>query len=158
MKLKEGDIFEIKITDNILSYGQIVSTFKKKALTIIIFEGQYTERPEVIDIIKKDILLFANTLDAKFYHGDWIVFDNYKSNLSEIKLPYYKIGTGPVYVEDFYENKIRKANKEDTNELRYRDYVAPVRLESALKAYYKYLDWNEIFDELLYDKLILDFK
>jgi len=158
MKLKEGDLFEIKIADNIFSYGQIISTFKKKALTIVIFEGQYTERPNVNDIINEKILLFGNTFDAKFYHGDWIAFDNNKSNLSGIRLPYYKIGIDPIYVEDFYENKIRKANKDDINKLKYRDYIAPVRLESALKAYYKYLDWNEVFDELLYDKLVLDFR
>lgn len=154
MKLKEGDIFEIKIAEDVFVYGQIVSTFKKNTLSIVCYNGTYSRRPEVKNIINKDILLFGNTFDAKFYHGDWTVFSNEKSNLTKIKMPYYKIGTESIYVEDFFENRIRKANKEDLNRLGYRNYVAPIRFESALKAYYKYIDWKDTYDELLYSNIV----
>ncbi|MDM1407520.1 hypothetical protein [Myroides sp. DF42-4-2] len=156
MKLKEGDLFEIKIAEDVLVYGQIVSTFKKKAFSIVCFVGTYDRRPEVKDIINKEVLLFGNTFDAKFYHGDWVVFTNEKSNLPRIKMPYYKIGTDSIYVEDFFENRIRKASKEDINRLRYRNYIAPIRFESALKAYYNYIDWDNLYDDLLYNNLIID--
>lgn len=155
MRLKEGDLFEIKIAECVLVYGQIVSTFKKNAISIICFAGTYDRRPEVEEIINKEILLFGNTFDAKFYHGDWVVFANEKSKLIEVKMPYYKIGTDSIYVEDFFENRIRRASKEDLNLLRYRNYIAPIRFESALKAYYKYIDWADVYDELLYSKILI---
>lgn len=154
MRIKEGDIFEIKVNENDKSYGQIISTFKKKAISIVIYEGLYTERPNISEIISKKILFFGNTFDAKFYHRDWVVFDNDKSKLTEIKMPYYKIGIEPVYIEDFLENKIRIANSKEVEQLRYRDYIAPIRFESALKAYYEYIDWDKIYDELLYEKQV----
>lgn len=155
MKLKEGDLFEIRIAENVFVYGQIVSIFKKKAISIVCFTGTYDRRPAVEEIINKEVLLFGNTFDAKLYHGDWVIFSNEKSNLTSIKMPYYKIGTDLIYVEDFFENKIRRASKDEINKLRYRNYVAPIRFESALKAYYKYIDWVDIYDELLYSNMLI---
>lgn len=154
MKLKVGDIFEFSINEKSKSYGQIVSLFKKDALTIIVFEGQYRSRPDIEELLNDNILLFGNTFDAKFYHKHWIVIGNETSNLTSIKFPYYKIGSEPVYIEDFLENKLRKASANEQNILNYRSYIAPVRFETALKAYYKIVEWREDFDELMYSNVI----
>lgn len=154
MKLNIGDIFEFSINENTKSYGQIVSTFKKDTISIIIFEGLYKSRPKIQELLEDNILLFGNTFDAKLYHKHWVVIENEKSNLEGIKLPYYKIGTEPVYIEDFFQNRIRKASSIEDNKLYYRSYVAPIRFESALKAYYKVLVWDDSYEELLYSNLI----
>lgn len=153
MNLKVGDIFEFSINEKSKSYGQIVSLFKKDALTIIVFEGQYRSRPDIEELLNDNILLFGNTFDAKFYHKHWIVIGNETSNLTSIKFPYYKIGSEPVYIEDFLENKLRKASANEQNILNYRSYIAPVRFETALKAYYKIVEWREEFDELMYSNV-----
>jgi len=153
MKLKAGDIFEFSINENSKSYGQIVSVFKKDTLSIIIFEGQYRSRPDIEELLQDNILLFGNTFDAKLHHNHWIVIGNETSNLSSVKLPYYKIGTGPIYVEDFFENKLRKTKDNEESILTYRSYVAPVRFETALKAFYKVVEWREEFEELLYSNV-----
>jgi hypothetical protein len=154
MKLQSGDIFEFSINDRSTCYGQIISTFKKDTIAIIVFEGLYKSRPDIEELLEDNILLFGNTFDAKFYHKNWIVIANEKSNLNNIKLPYYKIGTDPVYIEDFFENRIRKANANEEENIYYRSYVAPIRFETALKAYYKIVEWNDAFDDLLYSNIL----
>lgn len=154
MKLKVGDIFEFSINENSKSYGQIVSVFKKDALSIIVFEGQYRSRPDIEELLQDNILLFGNTFDAKFHHNHWMIIGNETSNLSSIKLPYYKIGTEPIYIEDFFEKKLREAKGNEESILNYRSYIAPVRFETALKAFYKVVEWREEFDELLYSNVL----
>lgn len=158
MKLKRGDIFEFSINDNTTCYGQIIDTSKKNAITVIIFEGLYKSRPEISELLKDKILFFGNTFDAKFYHNHWIVFNNSTTNIKEIKLPYYKIGIEPIFIEDFFENKLRIIKNYEENILFYRSYVAPVRFESALKAYYKILNWDDSYNELLYSNLLKGIK
>jgi hypothetical protein len=154
MKLKEGDIFEFSINDNSKSYGQIISTQKKDALTVLVFEGLYRSRPQISELLEDKILFFGNTFDAKFFHKHWVVIENVKSNIEKIQLPYFKLGTDPIYIEDFFGKKIRKLKPHEEKFFFYRSYVAPVRFESALKAYYKVLEWNESYDELLYSNLL----
>lgn len=154
MKLKKGDIFEFAISESSKCYGQIIDLHKKDAFTIIIFEGLYRSRPDKQEVLSDKVLFFGNTFDAKFYHKDWIVVDNETSNLKNIKLPYYKVGTDPVYIQDFFDNKIRKATAEEENILDYKTYDAPVGFELAMKAYYKILEWNEAYEELLYKNVL----
>lgn len=154
MKLKEGDIFEFSISDSSKCYGQIVSTFKKDSYAIIVFEGLYRSKPDKQEILNDKILFFGNTFDAKFYHKDWEVIDSEISNLKNVKLPYYKIGTDPVYIENFFEKRIRKATVDEEDILNYRSYIAPVRFESAMKAHYTLLEWNDVYNEMLYTNVL----
>ncbi len=154
MKLKVGDIFEIKINDNNTAYGQIVNIPNKESITIIVFKSLYLKRPTIDIILRDNILLLGNTFDAKLYHKHWVVIDNDQSTLSELEFPYYKIGTKPVFIENFEGSRIREASKKEEESLVYRPYVAPVRFELALKAYYKSLEWKDDYDNLLYSKVI----
>ena len=113
MKLNIGDIFEFSINDTNLSYGQIIEIPNKKSITIVVFEGQYLQRPLLEEIVNDKVLLIGNTFDAKLHHGHWSIIGNYQENLDAMALPYYKIGTEPVYVEDFKGNKVRRATKEE---------------------------------------------
>lgn len=155
MKFKKGDIFEFAINENNKSYGQIINLFKKDAITIVIFEGQYKSRPDLEELLEDNILFFGNTFDAKLYHKYWVIVANETSNIDNIKLPYYKIDVDPVYIEDFYEKRIRQATAYEEEQLYYKAYIAPVRFETALKAYYKQIEWNnECFDKILYSSLL----
>lgn len=154
MKLKVGDVFELKINDNNTAYGLIVNIADKQSLTILDFKSLYLQRPYIATIIRDQILFFGNTFDAKFYHKHWIVIGNDKSLMTDIELPYYKIGIESVFIEDFYGNRIRPASKKEEGKLIYRPHVAPVRFELAVKAYYKSLEWKPDYNSLLYSKVI----
>src|SRR5690606_21506254 len=111
--------------------------------------------PDPAEVVKEEILFLANTFDAKFYHKHWIIYDNYTSNLNGIIYPIYKLGTeeSGFQYEDFFGNllvadavplNISKSN------VRYRKFVAPVRVENAVKAFYKISEWTDDYEELLY--------
>lgn len=164
MKLKEGDLFSISIKDKGFGLGQIIKIPNKETLSVIIYEELFenfdgNKIGEIV--INCNPLFFGNTFDAKFYHRHWIVLDNNKVNLTSIKLPYYKIGSFPLYVEDFYEKRVKRASREEKEKLIFRKYVAPVRLENALLAYHGLKEWkDDLFNPLLYsynissDKLV----
>ncbi|ALM50534.1 hypothetical protein AMR72_17575 [Flavobacterium psychrophilum] len=154
MEYKKGDIFEFSINQSTKSYGQIIDTAKKSTITIIVFEGLYSSRPEIKELLNDNILFFGNTFDGKLFNKHWIVFDNFIDNIKNVKLPYYKIGLEDLYVEDFFENKLRKINKNEEDVLLYKSYIAPVRFELALKAYYKILTWDNDYDKLLYSNVL----
>jgi hypothetical protein len=159
-KLKEGDIFRMQISEASSAIGQIVSTAQKGSLTIIVFEGLYEANvmPSPAEVTKDDILFFANTFDAKFYHKHWIVMGNYTANLGSIKLPIYKLGTeDALRYEDFFMKPIANESLpsiSERNKVDYRNYIAPVRVENAVKGFYKLLDWSEDYDKLLYKNLV----
>ncbi len=152
MKLLIGDIFEFRVNENNLAFGQIVNFPNNESLAIVIFKGLYLRRPLKKELIEDEILFFGITFDAKLYHKHWQIIGNDPTNLNDFELPFYKIGTGKVFVEDFYGNRIRKASKEEEEILIHKSYVAPVRFELALKAYYKSLEWKDEYNELLYSK------
>lgn len=154
MKLNVGDVFEININENNTAYGQIVNIPNKESLTLIVFKSLYTRRPSIHDIVKDKILLLGNTFDAKFYHKHWAVIGNEQASISDLRLPYYKIGLNPVFIEDFNGKRVREASTKEQELLIYRPFVAPVRFELVIKAYYKSLEWKNDYDSLLYSTVI----
>jgi len=158
MKLKEGDIFKLRVSDASIAVGQIL-TISRESLTVIVFEGLYDKdaTPDVSKLVQGEILLLANTFDAKFYHRHWVVFGNYPANLDTIKLPIYKLGTDDeLRYEDFFQQPISASSLPvgQKGRVGYRNYVAPVRVEKAVRAFYKLTEWNDDYDKLLYQKLV----
>jgi len=154
MKLKEGDIFSITVGDKGFGLGQVVKIPNKESLSVVIYKELFNSLKKVnlSEILKNCTpLFFGNTFDAKFYHKHWVILGNDKLNLELIILPYYKIGSFPVYIEDFDEKRIKRASKEEEEELIFRKYIAPVRLENALLAHHGLKEWkDDLFNPLLY--------
>ena len=154
MKLKEGDIFSISVGDKGYGIGQIVKIPNKESLSIVIYKELLSnlDKVELSKIVKNSTpLFFGNTFDAKFYHKHWKILGNDKTSLDRLKLPYYKIGSFLMYVEDFDKKKVKRASKQEKKKLMVRKYVAPVRLENALLAHYGLKKWeDELFNPLLY--------
>lgn len=154
MKLKEGDIFSIKVGEKGICLGQIVKIPNKESLSVVLYEELIddVEEEKLSEILENCTpLLFGNTFDAKFYHKHWQVIGNDKSKSDTLKLPYYKIGSFPIYVEDFDEKRVKIASREEKKRLVFRKYVAPVRLENALLAHHGLKEWeDDLFNPLLY--------
>lgn len=158
MKLKEGDVFSILLTEDLFGFGQIVKIPNKNNFIIAVFD--YTSNTVDIDlkkIIDSKLIFLGYTLDAKLYHKHWVIIGNTSSNLSEVKLPYFKLGTPPgdVYITNYKGEIVRDANKQEFEELIYQTVVAPVRFENALKAYFKLQEWkDEDYNKLLYSHVL----
>ena len=158
IKLQKGDIFKISIISGDYVVGQIIYK-DKNSLTVVIFEKIYKENEpfSANEINNITPVLFANTFDAKLYHGNWVIVGNSLENLPDIKLPIYKLGTDDqVRVEDFYGKTIMMTSdiSKLVHGIPYRNFVAPIRVENAIKGYLKLIPWNKDYDDLLYKNIV----
>lgn len=154
MKLKTGDIFTIPIDDSRISIGQIINKPNKDSLIIVVYDVILDKNviPTLKDLCNNDILLLGHTLDAKLYHKHWVIIGNYSDNINKIYLPYYKLGTPPkdIYIVNFKGESLRRATASEFNALNYQSIVAPIRYENAVKAHFNLLDWDDVYNNLLY--------
>jgi Immunity protein 26 len=161
MKLKVGDIFTIPVSDEKTGFGQIINIPNKNNFIIAVFEKVYTgkEWPGLDEIITDRILFLGYTMDAKLYHEHWKIIGNDSSNVSKVKLPYFKLGTPPdMQIINYKGDRLRKASKDEFNSIDYKTVLAPVEYEIALKAHHKLEEWEEGFNELLYEKALESIK
>jgi len=95
MRLKAGDVFEMKLIDGRLGYGVIIES--KIIQYIIVLQGLHDQRPG-LDVLVADSIAFAGwTSDAMIYHGDWeIVFRGYPMR-ADIPFPNWKVRIGEGY-------------------------------------------------------------
>jgi hypothetical protein len=146
-RLAAGDVFKIKIKDNIYSYGQIID--KKHDLYVIydIFSG---EEEDLQEVIKRPIMFIVGCFDSKLKRGDWTILGNCEVS-KDIVIPQFKTETLEGFEIINYKGEIiRKANKEEEKLLNYREDISPALLEDAIKARYGIEEWDEEFDSLIY--------
>lgn len=157
-KLKIGDIFTIPISLDRAGFGQVIKMPVSSGVFIMaVFKQVYSDKnwPTLDEIIEDEVLFLGYTMDALLYHKYWKIIGNKVSNLNKIKLPYYKLGTPPdMQIVDYKGDRVRKATKREFEYLEYETSVAPIRYENALKAFYKLADWDEDYDELLYERTL----
>lgn len=157
MKLRPGDIFTIPVDEEKTGFGQIINIPNKNNFLIVVFERVYSGRewPSLKEIIQDRVLFLGYTMDALLYHKEWRIIGNDSSNLSKIKLPYFKLGTAPdMNIVTFKGDVVRRASKEEYDNLEYETVIAPVRYENALKAYHKLDEWKEDYDKLFYERTL----
>lgn len=154
MKINEGDIFLITISEKLKVVGQIIyNEVGPNPLFVALYRSVIdNERLINLDeILDSEIIFLTNTLDAKLWNGDWKIIDNREPNSLRIPLPYFKYGTGDnTFIENYRGNKRRRATKEEDEILDYRFSVAPKRVENAIKAYFNYMPWEKKFDKLTF--------
>ncbi|MBA3829295.1 MAG: hypothetical protein H0X33_10190 [Taibaiella sp.] len=155
IKLKVGDVFAIELNMGEYGFGQIVAFPRHKYVFIIcIFKRRNMGISELNleEICNSEILFLGYTSDAKLYHNDWVIIGNYTSNISAIKLPYYKLGSPPdSYIVDYKGERLLKIDEEVFNALRFETEVGPSRFENALKSFYGLQDWKEDYNVILYE-------
>ncbi len=153
----KGDIFKINLQDDFCGYGQIVETLGENSIAVVFFKGlcKIDDDYQLKNIIADEILFFHNTFDAFLKNGRWVVVDNHVENLKNILLPYYIIGAPPdTIVEDFYENYIRQATKEDMKKIDFKGYVAPINLVEAFLDYHNLIKSDDDYNDLFYQRVI----
>jgi len=153
-RVKLGDVFLIPLDQGRNCLGQIAGDWKGE-LYAVVFDKVVNEDATVSEVDGAAIQFAALTLDAKLHHGDWRIIGNRQDNLSAVPQPWFKVSQdGQVYIEARDRSFTRKATPAEDAMLRLRTVVAPVRLETALKAMHGIGNWQSRFDELRADYAI----
>jgi hypothetical protein len=155
IRTKIGDLFSVPLDGRKAGLG-IVASMWNSELYLILFKEVFEADaiPKNLDIKSLQPFIASSSLDAKIWHGHWPIIANSK-NLEWVIQPTYKIKEPIGWVAESFDRKQRMRISDELAEgLKYRKCVAPVRLEKALKAHNGYVEWNPIYDELLYSTVL----
>ncbi|WKZ75448.1 MAG: Imm26 family immunity protein [Vicingaceae bacterium] len=155
--LNIGDVFTIPLGNNQFGFGQVVTPYDKRSggfmIAIFNYKSDDLSTVAINEICLKEIIFLGFTFDAKIYHKDWTLIGNYTTNIENIIMPYYRLGTPPedIYMVNHKGECIKKIDEKTFHKLNYKIEIAPMRYENALKAYYGLQEWKEDdYDKLLY--------
>jgi len=158
MKIKEGDVFTILVSENLTGFGQIVKIPSKNNFVIAVFKylKERNKIPEIKEVVNTSPLLLGFTTDAKLYHRHWEIIGNHPSNLEGIRMPYFKLGTPPgdSYITNYKGERVRQISTEEYSKLDFKWSRSPIGFEKALKAFHNFGEWGEDYDRLLYEKTL----
>lgn len=149
IRVKTGDIFQIPITDIEFCFGQVVVN-NKGVLRVITFDRLHNhgDHPTAEQLLKSKIVLLTDTMDAKIWNGDWKVYLNAPIIDTDLPRPNFKVGLDPVFITNYFGQKLRIATKQEEVFYDHKFSVAPIRVQNAMKAYFKFADWDADFDKL----------
>jgi hypothetical protein len=146
-------VFTVPVVDAHAGIGQVVGKYLKDAYYLAIFERLVptAEAPKLIDqALRSRVLFLALSFDAKVNAGHWAVIGN-RPVSQDVPLPAYKESVGAsarVDVVDFSGERRRPASETEAERLPNRTFVAPVRLEKALRAKAGIEPWHEEYTGL----------
>ena len=125
-------------------------------LYVVVFAGAVARNTkQSITIHQRSIEFAALIFDAKIWHAHWPVVANVQELPPAIPYPVYKLETPTgTIVQSFDRSTEKVATEEEIERLPYRTYIAPIRLEKAVKARHGVGDWDDSYDELLAEYLL----
>lgn len=151
-KFGVGDVFTVVIDEDRVGFGQIVGTYGADAFYIAIFDAVGSD-PSSIDLeqaVRQRVLFLALSFDAKLVAGHWKIIGR-RPVQDGMPLPAFKEAVGGperIDVVDFSGTRRRPASAAEVDLLPNRKFVAPVRLERALRAKHGLEPWTEAYTEL----------
>ena len=147
-----GDVFLIPIDDGRNGVGQVVANWKGE-LYIAVYDLALSD--PIVDariVLGQTPLFVALSLDAKLWHGHWPIIGNVHESVSRIPQPVFKVFVeGVTYVESRDRSLLRPASRDEAEGLRFRNVVAPVRLQNALNAHFGLGEWLSQYDDLRFE-------
>lgn len=151
VKAKSGDIFLVPIDSIEAAVGVVVDAGGNGELYVVIFAGSVAlDTKQSIAINQRPIEFAALIFDAKIWHADWPVVANVQELPPTIPYPVYKLESpSGTIVQSFDRTTENVATEYEIERLPYRKYIAPIRLEKAVKASHGVGDWDDSYDELL---------
>ena len=143
MKVKLGDIFSIKLPEEVDLYlGQVIYV-KSKKISLVVFDCSNLE-----DLREETkIILFANTFDVYFQNEKWLIVTNLEP--INFSFPNYKIETNKgLKKTDFHGNITIELLPHEAVNYDFKMDVSPIVVEKALRAYGGYIPAEERFNSL----------
>jgi hypothetical protein len=152
VKVSVGDVFAVPVSGEEVGLGLVCGDWNGE-LYLVLFDGLiHQTEAQAESVWTATPLLAALSLNAKLYHGDWLIIGRLPDAVARIPQPVFKVGVGGrPYVESRDRLVTRPATAEEAEELRYRTVVAPVRLEKALQAFHGFGEWLPHYDDLKAD-------
>ncbi len=151
-KALEGVVFTIPLSDGKFGVGQIIFD-NDLELYAVLFDAMFDTPPTDPAIVEDLRPLFASlTLDALLKNKRWQIIGKNMENLPRMALPVFKLGTDRrITAESLDYCKTKPISRSDAETLRYRTFVAPIRLQNALKAHFGFAESESRYAELSYD-------
>lgn len=152
IQISQGDVFVMPLGEGVMGLGQVVDVLDAELYLVAYGEVWHDDSPpEAKEVIRLTPVFATLSLDAKLWNGDWTIIGNIVENLSAIQRPLFKIRQGgSVLVESHDGSKSRAAIGPEEEMLRYRKTVAPIRLQKAVQAHNRMIEWNDLFEEMKY--------
>jgi hypothetical protein len=149
IKPKVGDFFFIPINDERNAVGQIVAQYLAGYYLAVFdteVDGHFIDAKRLREA---SILFLVLSFDALFLNGMWPLDGNGELPAS-IPFPAYvtAVGQGKHVTEDYSGTMRRASSVEEVAQLRNRKFVAPIRIEKAVKAYFGAGLWEESYSAL----------
>ncbi len=151
-RLQLGDVFTIPLDEARVGFGQVVAKYHDEGYYFAIFDHAYgrSALPAIHDVVSGPIAFLALSFDGKVYAGQWQVIGSAPVR-KDLPLPAYKESVGTpdqIDVVDYSGQRRRRAAARELDVLPNRKFVAPVRLEKALRARHGLEPWSERYDDL----------
>lgn len=151
-----GTVFLLPARDGRAAIGQIVAAFDESARYLAVFDEIVDPSVEVplVDwerAISGPVLLLGLSFTNKIKSGSWPVIGEGPVS-DRISMPVYKeaVGRGDlVYAVDYSGRHRRRATPSEAARLPYREIVASVRFENALRAKLGLDEWVAEYDRLV---------
>ena len=158
--LNAGDVFSIPIDDSRVGVGQVVAAYTevgmRDAYYLAIFDSIAPD-PASIDVVQAlqaRVIFLALSFDAKLHAGHWSLVGN-RPVAEDMPLPAWRevfTTEGRVDVVDYSGRRRRLAQDSEAELLQDITFVAPARLEKALRAKLGLEPWQERYTELAPDE------
>jgi len=154
-RVKVGDVFMMTVTNERVSFGQVMANIKPNPPLFGIFEPLFERelRPPLEEITKCPLLFLVNSFDVKIANGDWPIVGWKEPSIRET--PNFKLGSGEHTMVISYDGTRRRlATPEEALTLELRNSVSPALLLRAVRAYHGYEVWEPDFDRYRYEKAL----
>ncbi|CAN5500247.1 hypothetical protein BH10PSE3_BH10PSE3_26130 [soil metagenome] len=147
VKLRRGDLFEFATADGRFAYGVVLTP--GGVLNAFFLKTLHTSRPAFATLVKDEVALIGTTMDALFYHGQWVVVDRDFPIRPGLPFPNWKVGIGgTLHATDFEGEFYWPIRADEIDLLDYKFSCSPMTFQNALEALNGIGEWREDYERL----------
>lgn len=140
-KPKSGDVFEIKISEGMFAYGQLVEG--NVLGCYIFFDIVSGEHLSLEQIVSSPILMLTFTVNQKIVSGEWKTIGNMSVpetvSIPEFRVDYMENGSLICMVMKYDGTILRAADEDEKKRLSTMKSYTPNIIENVLKARFGYI-------------------
>lgn len=147
----EGDIFRFDIDGDRHSYGQIVCVPNNDLKWFAIFDIATDKDLKLEEIVNSNILILAQSMDAKLENEDWKILGRHPVLKKRIKFPLFKVHSASRgWLIQNHKGEFKKpVNEDEIGNAKKKKSFSPAALEYAIKAHLGLVEHKEFCDEII---------
>ena len=145
--LTTGDVFEFAVLDGRLGYGVVILGGGTPYIAML--KSLHRDRPTFAELIRDEIALVGQTMDALFFHGRWTIVYRDFPIPAFIPFPNWKVGIrGILHTTDFEGANYWPMRLGEAELLDYKFSRAPIAYQAALEAIHGLAEWRDDYEKL----------